>query len=139
MDMDNQKLIDMLPPETNANRGFWEGTLVGELRLQYGDSGVAQFPEYPVDRVSLGDKLEWRAASGRATLWSWVVMHQRYFPAFADEVPYLVAFVQLEEGPFMMATLVDPPADLQCGAALEVVFERLSDDRAIPKFKVVNA
>jgi uncharacterized OB-fold protein len=136
--MDNAKLIQMLPAITDANRGFWEGTLAGQLRLQYGDSGIAQFPEYPVDRVTLSDKLEWRAASGRATLWSWVVMHQRYFSAFADEGPYLVAFVQLEEGPFMISTIVNPPEQLECGLPLEVVFEKLSEDRVIPKFKVVN-
>lgn len=136
--MDNQQLLKMLPAVTDANRGFWDGTLAGELRMQYGDSGVPQFPEYPVDRVSLGTKLEWRKVSGRATLWSWVVMHQKYFAAFADEVPYLVAFVQLEEGPFMISTIVDAPAELKCGMPLEVVFDRLSEDRVIPKFKVVQ-
>ena len=130
--------LHMLPPIDDATRGFWEGTLAGELRLQFGPSGVAQFPNYPADRVSLEDKLEWRKVSGRGTLWSWTVMHQNYFPAFADEIPYLVAFVELEEGPFMMSTLVDPPAKLECGLPLEVVFERVSEDRAIPKFKVVQ-
>lgn len=137
--MNVEMLIQMLPPITDANRGFWEGTVSGELRLQYGESGVAQFPEYPVDRITLDDKLEWRPASGRATLWSWIVMHQQYFPAFADEKPYLVAFVQLEEGPFMMSTIVNPPEHLECGLQLEVCFEKLSEDRVIPKFKVVTA
>ncbi|MGI5519276.1 Zn-ribbon domain-containing OB-fold protein [Streptomyces sp. CA-106131] len=136
--MNTDLLIAMLPAVTDANRGFWEGTLAGELRLQYGDSATPRFPEYPVDRVTLNESLTWRKASGRATLWSWIRMHQRYVPAFADETPYLVAFVQLEEGPFMVSTIVDPPDDLQCGMPLEVVFERLSNDRAIPKFKVVG-
>ncbi|WP_327313551.1 Zn-ribbon domain-containing OB-fold protein [Streptomyces sp. NBC_01235] len=137
--MDNKKLIEMLPPVTDANRDFWEGALAGELRLQYGDSGIPRYPEAPVDPVTLAADFEWRAASGRATLWSWIVMHQKYFPAFADEVPYLVAFVQLEEGPYVMTTLVDPPENLQCGMPLEVVFDQIGEDRAIPKFKVVSA
>lgn len=136
--MDTAKLIQMMPEITDGNRGFWEGTLAGELRLQYGSSGIPQFPDYPVDRVSLEPGLEWRKVSGRAKLWSWIVMHQKYFPAFADEGPYLVAFVQLEEGPFMMSTIVDPPENLHCDMNLEVVFEQLSDERAIPKFKVVK-
>jgi hypothetical protein len=56
-------------------------------------------------------------------------MHQRYLPGFADEGPYLVAFVQLEEGPYMMSMIVDPPEGLACGMPLEVVFERLGDQR----------
>jgi hypothetical protein len=136
--MDAQKLVAMLPPVTDANRDFWEGTLAGEFRLQHGDSGLPRFPEAPVDPVTLGEDAEWRAASGRATLWSWVVMHQHYFPAFGDELPYLVAFVQLEEGPFLVTTLVDPPEHLECGMALHVVFDKITDDRAIPKFTVVT-
>ncbi|WP_217574362.1 Zn-ribbon domain-containing OB-fold protein [Streptomyces sp. GbtcB7] len=136
--MDTEKLLEMLPPITDTNRGFWEGTLAGELRLQYGDSGTPRFPESPVDPETLSPDFEWRRASGRATLWSWVVMHQRYFPAFADEVPYLVAFIQLEEGPFLMSTIVDPPERLECGMPLEVVFEEIADGRVIPKFKVAN-
>lgn len=132
------KYLAMLPAITEGNRGFWEGAAHGELRLQYGPSGVAQYPDYPVDRVSLDGPLEWRKVSGRGTLWSWVVMHQNYFPAFADETPYLVAYVELEEGPFMMSTIIDPPAELQCGAKLEVVFDKIDDERSIPKFKVVG-
>ena len=136
--MDNQEFIDTLPPITEANRAFWEGTLAGELRLQYGDSGTPRYPESPVDPVTLDANFEWRKVSGRATLWSWIVMYQKYFPAFADKVPYLVAFVQLDEGPYMISTIVDPPEQLECGMPLEVVFERVAQDRVIPKFKVVS-
>jgi uncharacterized OB-fold protein len=59
--------------------------------------------------------------------------------AFADELPYLVAFVQLEEGPFLYSTLVDPPAELRCDLALEAVFDRVSPERALAKFRVVTA
>jgi hypothetical protein len=115
------ELTPLLPPITDANRGFWEGTEAGELRLQYGDSEV-----------------EWRKASGRATLWSWIRMHQNYFPAFADETPYLVVLVELEEGPLIVSTLVDPPERLELGMRLEAVFERLTDTHVVAKFKVVG-
>jgi hypothetical protein len=132
------ELTPLLPPITDANRGFWEGTEAGELRLQYGDSGVARFPEYPVDAASLNPEVEWRKASGRATLWSWIRMHQNYFPAFADETPYLVVLVELEEGPLIVSTLVDPPERLELGMRLEAVFERLTDTHVVAKFKVVG-
>ena len=138
--MDIDALLKIMPPVTDANRPYWEGTLSGELRLQICDHcQMPRFPEAPACPRCLGENATWRAVSGRATLWSWIVMHQNYIAAFADELPYLVAFVQLEEGPFMYATLVEPPPQLRCDLPLEVVFEGLSPERAVPKFRVVAA
>lgn len=136
--MDNEALVKIMPPVTEANRPYWDGTLAGELRLQTcTDCGTARYPEAPACPSCLGPDATWTAAGGGATLWSWIVMHQNYIPAFADELPYLVAFVQLDEGPFLYSTIVDPPAELTCDLRLEVVFDRVSDERAIPKFRVV--
>ena len=137
--MDVDALVKIMPPVTDANRPFWEGTLAGELRLQVCDScGLARYPEAPVCPRCLAEQATWTAASGRARLWSWIVMHQNYIAAFADELPYLVAFVQLDEGPFMYSAIVDPPAELRCDMPLEVVFDILSAERAIPKFRVAQ-
>jgi uncharacterized OB-fold protein len=64
-------------------------------------------------------------------------MHQKYIAAYADDVPYLVAMIELEEGPRMYSTLVDPPSDLKCGAPVSIVFATVGD-RVIPKFKVLR-
>ena len=57
----------------------------------------------------------WARRCGRAALITaiWIVMHQRYFAAYADKAPYLVAYVKLAEGPFMITTVADPPEDLR--------------------------
>lgn len=55
----------------------------------------------------LSEDIEWRPVSGQGKLWSWVVIHQPYLAAFADETPYVVAAVKLDEGPVIMSTLVD--------------------------------
>ena len=63
-------------------------------------------------------------------------MHQLYDPAFADEVPYNISIVELDEGVRMMSNIVGcPNADLQIGMPLEVTFERVSDEVALPKFR----
>ena len=49
--------------------------------------------------------VEWFECSGRATLYSYVIEH-RPAPGFADDVPYVVALVELEEGPRMMTNIV---------------------------------
>ena len=133
-----EKLEKMLPAITDLNRGFWEGTVEGEFRLQYGPSGVPRYPESPVDPVTLDTDFSWRASSGRGTLWSWIVMHQKYFPAFAEDVPYIVAMVKLDEGPMVMSTIVDAPENLICDQKVEVVFERLNEEYTLPKFRVAS-
>ena len=80
--------------------------------------------------------LEWAPSSGRATLYSFVIMHQLYDEAFAQDVPYNIAVVETEEGVRLTSQVVDCPNDaLEVGMALEVTFERMSDDVAVPKFR----
>ena len=80
--------------------------------------------------------LEWARSGGRGTLYSFALMHQVYDPSFADEVPYNVSVVELAEGVRMTTNVVDCPNDeLWIGMPLEVTFEQVSDDFAIPKFR----
>jgi uncharacterized protein len=80
--------------------------------------------------------LAWAPSGGRGTLYSFALMHQVYDPAFADEVPYNIAIVELEEGVRLTTNVVGcANAELSIGMALEVTFERVSDEVAIPKFR----
>lgn len=136
--MDPNAYALLLPEITEENRPYWDGCDNGELRLQVcDDCGTRRFPDSPVCPACLSNGYSWHPVSGRGTLWSFIVMHQRYFEAFADELPYLVAYVHLDEGPFMMSTLVEPPADLRVNDRLEVVFAKATG-RGIPKFRVVR-
>lgn len=77
---------------------------------------------------------EWARMSGRATLYSFTIVHRPTLPAFEDRVPYNVAVVQLEEGPYLVSNIVDcRAAELRIGMPLDVVF---SDDViSLPKFQ----
>ena len=77
-------------------------------------------------------------ASGRATLYTWSVVHVNDLPPFPERVPYVAALVDLEEGPRMMTNVVDCEFDeLEGGMALEVVFEQVSDEPlvTVPVFR----
>jgi uncharacterized OB-fold protein len=129
----------VIPPVTETNRPFWEGCKLGELRLQTcNDCGMLWFPEGPCCPDCLSSKIAWKAVSGRGKVWSYIIMHQKYMAAFADEVPYLVAMIHLEEGPRMYSTVVNAPVDLACDTPVEVIFESIGD-RTIPKFKLVGS
>jgi uncharacterized OB-fold protein len=63
-------------------------------------------------------------------------MHQLYDEAFAHDVPYNIAVVETDEGVRLTSQVVDCPNDrLEVGMALEVTFEGMSDDVAVPKFR----
>ena len=80
--------------------------------------------------------LEWAPAGGRGALYSFALMHQVYDPAFADEVPYNIAVVELDEGVRMTTNVVGcANEELWIGMPLEVTFEHVSDEVAIPKFR----
>ena len=69
-------------------------------------------------------------------MWSFIIMHQKYFKVFADDLPYNCALVQLEEGPLMMSAIVGVPQEsIRCDLPVEVVFEGATEDIAIPKFR----
>lgn len=135
----NDAYARLLPPITDINRQFWEGCAAGELRLQCcSKCGHRRYPDGPVCPRCLAEESTWQPVSGKATLWSWVVMHQRYFEAFEDKLPYLIAFVKLEEGVFMMSSLVDPPEKLAIDLPLQVEFIETPADRIIPAFRVAQ-
>jgi uncharacterized OB-fold protein len=80
--------------------------------------------------------LEWAASSGRATLYSFAVMHQVYDGAMSDSIPYNIAVVETEEGVRLTTQVAEcPPQRLRIGMELEAVFERRSETVAIPKFR----
>jgi uncharacterized OB-fold protein len=126
-----------VPELTELNRPFFDAAAHGRLSIQRCvDCGHAWFPPARHCPTCLSDRVEWIDASGRATLWSWIRMHQKYFAGFADELPYLVGYVQLDEGPFMMSSIVDADPDaLACDLALTVVFEKAWNGLVLPKFR----
>ena len=128
-----------LPQPTPETLHFWEGTRAGELRLQRcSDCEHTYFPPRPFCPDCSSRAVEVFAASGRATLYSYVI-HHREVPGF--EAPYAIAVVQLEEGPRMMTNIVgcdQTPEALQLDMALEVSFEPASDEITLPLFRPVE-
>jgi len=91
---------------------------------------------YPRDRCLVcRGPVEWVEASGLGTVYSFTVIRQNYSRPFRDWIPYVVALVDLEEGPRLMTDLVDcEPDDVQVGMAVEARFEVVSDDAGIALF-----
>ncbi len=128
------------PVPTPETKHFWEGARAGELRLQRCRScAKAYFPPRPFCPLCASTDTEVFRASGRATLYSYVI-HHRPMPGF--EPPYAIAVVTLEEGPRMMTNIVgcaQTPEALQLDMPLEVKFKTLDDDISLPVFAPAGA
>lgn len=129
-----------LPRIDTLTRGFWDLTRQGKLSVQRcDDCGHIHYPGAPVCPACLSPRQSWMPVSGRATLVSWVRFHRAYWDAFRDDLPYIVCLVALEEGPMMVSNLLGP-ADQSptIGSALEVAFERVTDEITLPKFRLAG-
>ncbi len=126
----------VLPRPTPETVHFWEGTRTGELRLQKcDDCGKIYFPPRPFCPECGSRNVSTFAASGRATLYSYVISH---IPAPGLGPPYSVAVVTLEEGPRLMTNIVgcdQTPEALTLDMPLEVTFEAQNDEITLPFFK----
>lgn len=123
------------PVVTEVNRGFWNGVEQHRLQLQRCDD-CAELRYPPAARCPrcLSAGSSWHEVSGRGELLSYVVVHQRYHPAWADRVPYNVALVQLDEGPRMFGNVLPlSRTDLEVGMRLRVAFDD-EDGGTVPRF-----
>ncbi len=128
-----------IPKPTPETQHFWDGTRAGELRLQRcSDCDQTYFPPRPFCPECSSRSVEIIVASGRATLYSYVI-HEREVPGFTP--PYAIAVVELAEGPRMMSNIVDcdqTPEALQLDMELEVTFEEVSEEISLPQFRPVE-
>lgn len=87
-------------PEPDADsKVFWDGLKETRLFLQRcGDCSRTRFPPMPRCPYCASAKSSTIEASGSGTVYSWVVVHRSFDPAFTSEVPYTIATVDLDEG-----------------------------------------
>ena len=124
------------PPIYKVNAGFWEGSTVGELRLDHcTDCDHIWFPPTNSCPNCLSTNIDWKAVSGHGRLWSWIWMHQRYGWAFDAEVPYLLVQVNLDEGPTLVSRLVGVEKDqLRFDMRVKVTWEKRNENQSVPVF-----
>jgi len=129
-----------LPAISSLNQPYWDGLKRRELKLQHcNDCDKVWYPPAPLCPVCWSQNYAWQKLSGRGRVNSWVVFHQAYFSSFTDDVPYNVAEVELEEGPRLLTNLVGiDNADLMVGMSVDVVFDDVTEEVTLAKFRPVE-
>jgi uncharacterized OB-fold protein len=129
-----------LPRPTPETAPFWQGCHDHKLLLQY-CTACRKHQFYPrmICANCLSGPLEWREASGRGTVATYTIVTRAVSPAYAADVPYVIALIELEEGPRMMSNVIGCDVEsVKSGIAVEVVFEDWTAEITVPKFRPVE-
>lgn len=112
------------PAKDPVTTEYWDATARGELLIQRCPA-CGHRQHYPrAACTQCGATPEWERASGRGTIHTFTVIRQNHSRPFRDLAPYVVAIVELEEGPRMMGNVTDCPIeDVRIGMPVEVWFD----------------
>ena len=125
-----------LPAIDDVNREFWAAAAEGRLLVQEcARCGHRQF--YPRALCThCGGEPQWLTCSGRGHVHTFTVVRQMGMRPFRDELPYVVAMVELEEGPRLMGNVADcDPDSVRIGMPVEVYFVRAEDEVGVPMWR----
>jgi uncharacterized OB-fold protein len=135
--MTYQKPLPVPNPDTKP---FWDGCKKHQLRFQKCKAcGHIRWPAAIICPDCHAKETEWIAAAGKGIVYSFTVYHQAFHPAFEDDIPYVTAIIELDEGPHLLSNIVDcTPDDVYCDMPVEVTWEDVDEEFSLPKFKPVR-
>ena len=122
---------------------FWEAAKKHEfLLMRCKKCGAWYFPAAYCrfhENEPLFGNMEWTRASGRGKVFAFNITHRAFNPAFANDIPYVFALIELDEGPIFGTNVIGcAPETVKIGMPVEVVFEDITDEFALPKFRPIQ-
>ncbi len=125
-----------LAPEAKP---YWEGLKLDKLMLpQCKDCGKAHFYPRILCPHCHSRNLTWVEASGRGKLYAFEILHRSFNPAVKTPLPYVLAMIELEEGPRMLSNLINikpDPALIRCDMPVTAVYVKQNDNFTLPFFQ----
>ena len=127
----------IVPKPDALTQPYWDGVRQRELRIQKcSQCGHAWHPPLYRCPSCHSTDVQWVATSGRATLYSYTVVHHAAHIAVADRVPYLVALATLAEGPRVVCNLLNcEPSQVRIGMPLSLTFQQIAEGVWLPQFE----
>ncbi len=125
-----------LPEIDEDNFEFFQSCRDHAMRLQRcNECGSCRYYPSAVCPVCQSFTFEWALMSGKATVYTFTIVYRPPSDAWAADVPYVYALVQLEEGPMMATNIVDcAPDDVRIGMPVRVVYRDVTDEITLPFF-----
>jgi uncharacterized OB-fold protein len=132
-----KKYAKALPRIDEESKGFWEACQRHELYVQQCRAcGARRYYPRAVCPTCLSSDTAWVLSSGRGTVYTYTVTYQNQAPGFRDELPYVLAYVELDEGVRLLTNIVGcAPEDVRIGMPVAVTFDDVTPEVTLPKFK----
>ena len=129
-----------LPVIEKWNEPYWQAAKRREFVAQRCTAcGYIHLPPGPACTNCLSPDQTWVRLSGKGSIYSYGIYHQQWHPGFADDIPYNVALIDLDEGLQIISQVVDcENGALGCGLRVEVTFDDVTPEITLPKFRLVE-
>lgn len=126
-----------LPKASEESAEFWKGCKRHELLIQRcRQCGTYRHYPRPMCPECNSMDVEWVKVSGKGKVYTWATAHRAFHEGLANEIPYAVVIIQLEEGVRLTSNIVDCKLeDLYIGMPVEVIFDDVTGEVTLPKFK----
>jgi uncharacterized OB-fold protein len=131
------KLKKPLPQLNRNSRPFWDAVRRNEFLLpKCEECGHRWFPPQPSCPNCLSFHVNWKPAKETGKIWSKCRFHHVYFKSFAEDIPYSVVTVQLDEsGIFFTSNLLDVAYEgIEIGMPVRIVYDVVDDGTTLIKF-----
>lgn len=128
------------PIVTNDTEPYWSGLAAGVVRLPHCSScdTVIWYPRALCPTCGTSE-LEWRELSGTGTIYSFSIA-RRTPGSWGKVAPYVLAYVELDEGPRVMTNIVNAdPESLRCNQSVRAVFDPTTEGMAVLRFEPIGA
>lgn len=136
------KYVKPLPQPDPVTQPYWDSLKAHAMQIQRcNDTGKYFFYPRGLSPFTLSDNISWETVSGKGTLYAYTIVQNQRQPGFAEEVPYIVAMVELDEGPRMMTNLIEieaTPETVKIGMPVEIVYDDVTEEITLPKFRPVQ-
>ena len=132
------KPLPEIRPETKP---YWDACKKHELLIPKSkETGELFFyPRAMSPGDDMSEDIEWVKSKGKGKVWTFSIHHMGPSKAYKGDPPHVVALVEMDEGVKMMSNIVDcDPHDVRIGMEVEVVFDDVTDEITLPKFKPVK-
>ena len=124
----SRPLPTLLEPDTQP---FWEATKNHELRYQVCDdcNKIVFYPRRHCPHC-MGLNLSWKTSQGEGSVYTYTVIRQIAHPAFRERAPYIIAWIDLDEGFRMLSTVVGD--EITIGQRVRVTGDGQENDISLP-------
>ena len=133
--------VKPLPTVSAETKAYWDGCKARELRIpKCSQCKELFFPPQGVCPHCLSSDVGYQKATGTGKIYSMSIVYQNRSPGFKDEVPYIIAYIELDEGIQVFSNVVgakDPMA-VKVGDRVQVIFEDATPEVTLPKFTVAK-